>query len=227
MSSFIQRFKMLCPQTWPNPQEGGNAAAVRLILQSISVPESEYRLGKTKVFIRAPNTINELEEKRNAWKPILATKIRAFWIGRRVRKAYLKRQRQTLQIQKHFRRFQKQKQYKKLKKAALVVSKNRKMKIARKSFLLVIAKTPRRAVLLIQRAFRAHHARLYLARLSKCAQTTENWRKVNWGKPLRSKLSVEPRILDFVKVHSIILLMYTGDIPKGNGKKVSERIAQR
>lgn len=67
-SVFLTRYRMLCRDLWPT-QKCTVKEAVEKILKSIKVPKDGYRMGKTKVFIRKPNTIFTLEEKREQELP--------------------------------------------------------------------------------------------------------------------------------------------------------------
>lgn len=53
---FLQRYKMLSPQTWPNwrgrPRDG-----VIEMLRYTGITDGEYALGRTKIFIRNPRTV--------------------------------------------------------------------------------------------------------------------------------------------------------------------------
>ncbi|CAG0924254.1 unnamed protein product, partial [Notodromas monacha] len=52
---FLRRYSILCPRTWPKwfgePKEG-----VKLILTSVGLDSSQCQLGKTKIFIKAPES---------------------------------------------------------------------------------------------------------------------------------------------------------------------------
>lgn len=48
---------MLSNKTWPNWNQGTDLEGVELILQSASIDEDEYKMGKTKIFIRNPKTV--------------------------------------------------------------------------------------------------------------------------------------------------------------------------
>eukprot|EP00058_Branchiostoma_floridae_P009760 XP_002595248.1 hypothetical protein BRAFLDRAFT_233021 [Branchiostoma floridae] len=56
----LQRYKMLCPNTWPNwhghPKEG-----LQVLLTHLRVKPTEYAKGRTKLFIRNPRTSYQLQ----------------------------------------------------------------------------------------------------------------------------------------------------------------------
>jgi len=58
---FVQRYKMLSRRTWPNPKTGNVKDATSAILQDRRMI-SDVAFGKTKVFIRSPHTLVDLEK---------------------------------------------------------------------------------------------------------------------------------------------------------------------
>jgi len=81
---FLNRYKSLCPQTWPNPK-GDPKSAVQTLVNHLKVfayfinvfrmhffynttvlkcqyGQDEYRMGETKIFIRLPKTLFETED---------------------------------------------------------------------------------------------------------------------------------------------------------------------
>lgn len=79
---FVERFYLLSPKTgyageytWP----GDHLGAVREILKSCFVPEDEFQLGTTKVFIKKPETLFELEHKRDMYWHNMAARIQRAW----------------------------------------------------------------------------------------------------------------------------------------------------
>ncbi|GAM19588.1 hypothetical protein SAMD00019534_027630 [Acytostelium subglobosum LB1] len=77
---FSQRYKMTSKSTWPT-FKGSAKQAVEAILAAHNISKEEYRLGKTKVFIRNPTTLFFFEEKREAELPRIATLIQKTWRG--------------------------------------------------------------------------------------------------------------------------------------------------
>jgi len=79
---FLRRYKKLSPTTWGMWGEwtGDNRQGCQELLRGINVPESQWQFGKTKIFIRHPETLFHLEELlerfdydctvriQNAWK---------------------------------------------------------------------------------------------------------------------------------------------------------------
>ena len=59
---FVLRYKMICKKTWPNPS-GTDKDGTHEILKSQN-RAGDVTYGNTKVFIKSPETIFELEEAR-------------------------------------------------------------------------------------------------------------------------------------------------------------------
>lgn len=47
---------MICKETWPDPR-GDPKRQTELIIRNKGISADEFRLGKTKVFIRNPTTV--------------------------------------------------------------------------------------------------------------------------------------------------------------------------
>lgn len=79
---FVQRFYLLSPATgyagdyiW----QGEDLGAVREILKSCHIPNTEFQLGTTKVFIKTPETLFALEEMRDKYWHNMAARIQRAW----------------------------------------------------------------------------------------------------------------------------------------------------
>lgn len=55
------RYKSLCPDTWPHYQ-GTAKDGVQDLCRYLEYQEDEYRIGKTKIFIRFPKTLFATED---------------------------------------------------------------------------------------------------------------------------------------------------------------------
>ncbi|KFO75857.1 Unconventional myosin-Ih, partial [Cuculus canorus] len=58
---FLQRYKSLCPATWPH-WHGSAAEGVERLIKHIGYKPEEYKLGRTKIFIRFPKTLFATED---------------------------------------------------------------------------------------------------------------------------------------------------------------------
>ena len=115
---FLDKYRCLADDRNPLPKDSRQAVAQ--IMNSLKVPETEWQIGKTKVFLR--HTVFEpLEEKR---KLLLSQKmiiIQKAWRGYRIRKRYLRIRRSTIVIQKYFRGRQKRLQFLRMRRAAITI----------------------------------------------------------------------------------------------------------
>ena len=55
---FMWRYKMVSKTTWPR-WRGDAKSGTQEILNAHNIPAEQYRMGKTKVFIRNPTTVSE------------------------------------------------------------------------------------------------------------------------------------------------------------------------
>ncbi|XP_013985855.1 unconventional myosin-Ih isoform X3 [Salmo salar] len=90
---FLQRYKPLCPDTWPN-WKGTAAEGVECLIKHLGYKPDEYKMGRTKIFIRHPRTLFATEDAFEVCKHELATRIQAKYKGYRVKGDYM-RQRQA------------------------------------------------------------------------------------------------------------------------------------
>uniref|UniRef100_A0A671N4E2 Unconventional myosin-Ic-like n=1 Tax=Sinocyclocheilus anshuiensis TaxID=1608454 RepID=A0A671N4E2_9TELE len=94
--TFLQRYKSLCPDTWPN-WDGRLVDGVSTLVKYLGYKPEEYKLGRTKIFIRFPKTLFATEDALEVRKHSLgmsysqktkyrkmrqsAVKIQAWWRG--------------------------------------------------------------------------------------------------------------------------------------------------
>ncbi|KAK1124066.1 hypothetical protein K0M31_007090 [Melipona bicolor] len=63
-AKFLQRYEILTKETWPR-WTGNEKQGVEWILGNLNIDQSKYQLGKTKLFIKAPESLFTLEEARD------------------------------------------------------------------------------------------------------------------------------------------------------------------
>ncbi|XP_021947488.1 unconventional myosin ID isoform X2 [Folsomia candida] len=100
---FVQRYKMLSRRTWPNPKTRNMQEATNAILQDRGLI-NDVAFGKTKVFIRSPQTLFELENNRQAMIPGIVTFLQKIWRGYLARE-YYKRLRAVYRIMGVYRKY--------------------------------------------------------------------------------------------------------------------------
>ncbi|XP_041478536.1 LOW QUALITY PROTEIN: unconventional myosin-Id-like [Lytechinus variegatus] len=77
---FLLRYKMLSGYTWPNFRGGDDKLGVQTLVSELQL-DHDVKYGKTKIFIRTPRTIVQLEEARTRLLPALATFLQKLWRG--------------------------------------------------------------------------------------------------------------------------------------------------
>uniref|UniRef100_A0A671QK17 Unconventional myosin-Ih-like n=1 Tax=Sinocyclocheilus anshuiensis TaxID=1608454 RepID=A0A671QK17_9TELE len=98
---FLKRYKALCPDTWPH-WKGTPAEGVQRLIKHLGYKPDEYKMGRTKIFIRHPRTLFATEDAFEICKHELgkapvtsdkrrlafpeATKIETCWRGLQARK---------------------------------------------------------------------------------------------------------------------------------------------
>uniref|UniRef100_A0A8C8FY87 Unconventional myosin-Ic n=1 Tax=Oncorhynchus tshawytscha TaxID=74940 RepID=A0A8C8FY87_ONCTS len=87
--TFLQRYKSLCPETWPSWQ-GKLADGVSTLVKHLGYKPEEYKLGRSKIFIRFPKTLFATEDALETRKHSLgereshvshAVVVQAWWKG--------------------------------------------------------------------------------------------------------------------------------------------------
>uniref|UniRef100_A0A3Q2XBR0 Myosin IH n=1 Tax=Hippocampus comes TaxID=109280 RepID=A0A3Q2XBR0_HIPCM len=99
---FLQRYKPLCPDTWPN-WKGTAAEGVQVLIKHLGYQPDEYKMGRTKIFIRHPRTLFATEDAFQVCKHKLATKIQAKYKGYRVKGDYQKQKEAATKIENCWR----------------------------------------------------------------------------------------------------------------------------
>ncbi|XP_056147198.1 unconventional myosin-Ih [Lampris incognitus] len=99
---FLQRYKPLCPDTWPN-WKGTAAEGVQRLIKHLGYKPDEYRMGRTKIFIRHPRTLFATEDAFEVCKHDLATQIQAKYKGYRVKGDYMRQREAATKIENCWR----------------------------------------------------------------------------------------------------------------------------
>ncbi|XP_061452005.1 unconventional myosin-Ie isoform X3 [Rhineura floridana] len=85
---FLQRYAILTKATWPS-WKGDEKQGVLHLLHSVNVDPDQYQLGRTKVFIKAPESLFLLEEMRERKYDGYARAIQKAWRKYVARKKYV------------------------------------------------------------------------------------------------------------------------------------------
>mmetsp|Transcript_11310 Transcript_11310/g.20776 ORF Transcript_11310/g.20776 Transcript_11310/m.20776 type:complete len:1021 (-) Transcript_11310:294-3356(-) len=97
---FLKRYKMLNKKTWPK-WKGSAQDGVLEVLKGLQNDNAQYELGKTKVFIRHPVTVFQLEEFRERKIHELVTKIQSVFRSWQARKHLLELREKSLGLFGH------------------------------------------------------------------------------------------------------------------------------
>ncbi|XP_054579273.1 unconventional myosin-Ib isoform X4 [Eptesicus fuscus] len=116
----LERYKMLCTQTWPH-WRGPARAGVEVLFRELEIPVEEYSFGRSKIFIRNPRTLFKLEDLRKQRLEDLATLIQKIYRGWKRRTHFLLMRRSQIVVAAWFRRYAQQKRYQQTKRSALVI----------------------------------------------------------------------------------------------------------
>lgn len=93
---------MISQFTWPNFRSGSDKDACKVIIDEYKFT-NDVKYGKTKIFIRTPQTLFALERARNQLLPGIVTLIQKTWRGYVVRQQY-KRMKALMTMIKVYRR---------------------------------------------------------------------------------------------------------------------------
>uniref|UniRef100_A0A8C7ZTH1 Osteoclast-stimulating factor 1 n=1 Tax=Oryzias sinensis TaxID=183150 RepID=A0A8C7ZTH1_9TELE len=85
---FLNRYAILTKESWPSWQ-GDEREGVRHLLRSVQMDQDQFQLGRTKVFIKAPESLFLLEETRDRKFDGYARTIQKAWRKHVARKKYV------------------------------------------------------------------------------------------------------------------------------------------
>ncbi|XP_055003295.1 unconventional myosin-Ih [Sorex araneus] len=119
---FLQRYKSLCPDTWPH-WRGPPAEGVERLIKYIGYSPDEYKLGRTKIFIRFPRTLFATEDAFEFSKHQLVARIQATYRGCLERREYLLKRQAAVRLEAHWRGVLARKEAEKRKWAVWIIRK--------------------------------------------------------------------------------------------------------
>ncbi|XP_046840853.1 unconventional myosin-Ic-like [Xenia sp. Carnegie-2017] len=119
---FLERYKALCPETWP-VWEGSAKDGVLKLCQHLKYKNEEYKMGKTKIFIRNPQTLFTTEDLFQHKKHYIATVIQKTFRGFSAKKRFFIMKNAVTLIATHWRRVVAQRLKEKRKRAAVAIRK--------------------------------------------------------------------------------------------------------
>ncbi|KAM6931438.1 unconventional myosin-Ih [Xenentodon cancila] len=119
---FLKRYKPLCPATWPH-WRGVPADGVEVLVQHLGYLPDEYKMGRTKIFIRHPRTLYATEDAYERCKHELATRLQAKYKGYKAKGEYRKQKEAATKIETCWRGVQARKEREKRAWAVKVIKK--------------------------------------------------------------------------------------------------------
>ncbi|NXX43276.1 MYO1A protein, partial [Tricholaema leucomelas] len=119
-SSFLGRYKMLSPRTWPR-WAGGDREGTEVLMEDLAFPAEELAFGHTKIFIRSPRTLFDLEKRRQERVVELAVLIQKMFRGWRCRTQYQLMRKSQILISAWFRGHRQKNKYQQTKRSALLI----------------------------------------------------------------------------------------------------------
>ncbi|XP_067556607.1 unconventional myosin-Ih isoform X4 [Pseudorca crassidens] len=119
---FLQRYKSLCPDTWPH-WHGPPAEGVERLIKYIGYKPEEYKLGRSKIFIRFPRTLFATEDAFEFSKHQLVARIQAMYKGCLERRAYVRKRQAAIKLEAHWRGALARKEAKRRKWAVQIIRK--------------------------------------------------------------------------------------------------------
>ncbi|XP_032435020.1 unconventional myosin-Ih isoform X1 [Xiphophorus hellerii] len=119
---FLKRYKPLCPATWPH-WRGMPADGVELLALHLGYLPDEYKMGRTKIFIRHPRTLYATEDAYEKCKHDLASKLQAKYKGYKVKGEFKKQKEAATKIETCWRGAQARKEKEKRAWAVKVIKK--------------------------------------------------------------------------------------------------------
>ncbi|NXN07098.1 MYO1A protein, partial [Indicator maculatus] len=119
-SSFLDRYKMLSTQTWPR-WAGSDREGTEVLLAELRYAPEELAFGHTKIFIRSPRTLFDLEKRRQDRVVQLATLIQKMFRGWRCRTQYQLMRKSQILISAWFRGHRQKNKYQQTKRSALIL----------------------------------------------------------------------------------------------------------
>lgn len=119
---FLNRYKSLCEATWPNYRgDGSPRDAVELICRQLDYQQDDYRLGRTKIFIRFPRVLFATEDALQLRKHDLATIIQTQYRGYHDRQNFQKLKSAAIKMESVVRMFLAKKLLARRKHAAFII----------------------------------------------------------------------------------------------------------
>jgi len=162
---FFRRYKVTAKTTFPR-WKGNEIDGSKEIIRFHNIPKEQFRLGKTKVFIKDPKTLFYFEEKRDSMIPYVCTQIQKIFRAWSVRTWY-RRTRAAMRIQAEWRAYLQREIYKMVKAAVRIQAQFR-------GYRRRIRWQRQKGVLRITLYWHKHQCRIYIRRLLKAFENVKS-----------------------------------------------------
>jgi myosin-7 len=116
---FLNKYQCLAAKD-PEPLPADEKMAAAKILRSLNLPQTEWQIGKTKIFLRI-SVFDPLEERRKALITEKMIVIQKVWRGFVARRRYRRLRVATVVLQKHFRGSRQRVRFVRKRKAAVTI----------------------------------------------------------------------------------------------------------
>ena len=126
---FLAKYRCLAAKD-PEPLPLDDKKAAAKILRSLNLPETEWQIGKSKVFLRI-SVFDPLEDRRKLLLTEKMIVIQKIWRGYIARKRFLEMRYTAIILQKHFRGSQQRIRFVRKKRAAIVIQAHYRGMVAR------------------------------------------------------------------------------------------------
>ncbi|XP_078729941.1 unconventional myosin-Ic [Lampetra fluviatilis] len=100
--AFLNRYKSLCPETWPT-WRGPEVEGVKRLVKHLNYRPEEFKMGRSKIFIRFPKTLFATEDAFEKRKHGIVTTVQAAYRGHYQRKKFLKMRTASIAVQAWWR----------------------------------------------------------------------------------------------------------------------------
>ncbi|GAB6033416.1 Unconventional myosin-Ia [Chamberlinius hualienensis] len=100
---FLKRYKMISQYTWPNFHGGSDKDAVQVLINELHYSD-DVKYGKTKIFVRSPKTLFQLEQARSRLIPGIVIFLQKVWRGTIARMRF-KKMKAAVIIIRRYRKF--------------------------------------------------------------------------------------------------------------------------
>ncbi|XP_065207437.1 unconventional myosin-Ia [Planococcus citri] len=109
-SQFLNRYKMLSLKTWPYCRLPA-IQSIQYLLHDLPIPAAEFAFGTTKMFIRSPRSVYELEEFRRQRLNDIAVILQSTWRKFSLRRRFQKLRRSQIIIANAWKKYKKRREF--------------------------------------------------------------------------------------------------------------------